>query len=312
MSRADRLDRLATDSGQFAILALDHLRSFATAVRPHDPDSMTPKTIRIWKDRLIGGLSEDASAVLIDPLMALSRIDKGTNLDGPGLIVGLEDSEYGAVAQSPRLLPGWSVARAASLGADAVKISFSFDADGDTSAPEQFVRELVRQCELAELPLFCEPLARIRSGDGVRRGVIEGVRRFGSLGVDVLKIQFPFDTSSDGSRESWADACGEVDQMSAAPWALLSEGRGFAEFRELLTIACRAGASGFVAGRAIWGGGALDQPDTVRTSSGRLAELRSVVMSEGRPWRSRPGPGPVRTDASSDKPSRDVSETQEV
>ena len=37
-SRARRLDRLATETGQFAILALDHVRSFATTLRPDDPE----------------------------------------------------------------------------------------------------------------------------------------------------------------------------------------------------------------------------------------------------------------------------------
>ncbi len=48
------------------------------------------------------------------------------------------------------------------------------------------------------MPLFCEPLADVRGGD-VRRKVLEGVRRFGSLGADVLKIQFPGDPAADPS-----------------------------------------------------------------------------------------------------------------
>lgn len=282
--RAGRLDRLATDSGQFAILALDHVRSFATTLRPDDPDSITVDEIRELKVRLLEGLAIDASAILVDPALATSWIGEESPSLAAGLIVGIEDGDYAAAAVSPRLLPGWTVERAARLGADAVKISFSFDPDADTSVAEAFVRETVRECERADLPLFCEPLANVRGGVEVRRQVLEGIRRFGGLGADVLKIQFPCDTTENRSRESWADACAEADDLSPAPWALLSEGRDYGEFQELLTIACRAGASGFLAGRAIWGSVA-EVPDAIRASSERLAGLRSIAVSEGSPWR---------------------------
>jgi tagatose 1,6-diphosphate aldolase len=232
---------------------------------------------------LIEGLAANASAILVDPGLAISRVEAASPTPSVGLIVGIEDGDYAAAAASPRLLPGWTVERAARLGADAVKISFSFDPDQDTAAAEDFVRETVRQCAAAHLPLFCEPLAKLQPGDDVRGKVLEGIRRFGGLGADVLKIQFPCDTATDSSRHSWADACAAADELSPAPWALLSEGRGFDEFQDLLTIACRAGASGFLAGRAIWGSVGSDQGG-IGASSERLTELRSIAVSEGSPW----------------------------
>jgi tagatose 1,6-diphosphate aldolase len=283
-SRAEGLDRLATRGGQFAILALDHVRSFATTLRPNDPDSLTPDETLETKERLIAGLARDASAVLIDPGLAVSRLEAGASPLAAGLIVGIEDGDYEAAVASPRLLPGWTVERAARLGADAVKISVGFDADGDTAVAERFVRETVRECELADLPLFCEPLAPDRDGADRARQVLEGIRRFGGLGADVLKIQFPCDTEEHQSRDRWAEACAEADELSVAPWALLSEGRAFEEFRELLSIACQAGASGFLAGRAIWGG-AAGGGDGIAAAALRLGELRSIAISEGRSWR---------------------------
>jgi tagatose-1,6-bisphosphate aldolase len=307
--RAGGLDRLATDSGQFAILALDHVRSFATTLRPDDPDSITADEMHGMKDRLIDGLTPDASAILIDPELAASRFRSSRPL-APGLIVGIEDGDYATAAESPRLRPGWSVARVADLGADAVKISFSFKPE-DTTAAERFVHDVVRACELVNLPLFCEPIVQTGGGDDLRRGVLEGLRRFGGLGPDVLKIQFPCDTVANPSRGAWVDACGEVDDLSPVPWALLSEGRGFDEFRELLTIACQAGASGFVAGRAIWGLGATE-PDTIPASSARLATLRSLAVNEGWPWRSRRRDSPASTDPLLDSERVGETKSEEV
>ncbi len=174
----EALDRLATPSGQFAILALDHVRSFATTMRPHDPDSMTPEAIREWKGRLVDGLASEASAILIDPAFAAS-LDRTATRAGLGLIVGLEDSDYGSAREAPRLMSGWTVERAARLGADAVKVSFSFALDDDASVTERFVSDLVRECSAAGLPLLCEPLVATGAGQDVRQTVVEGVRRYG-------------------------------------------------------------------------------------------------------------------------------------
>jgi tagatose 1,6-diphosphate aldolase len=284
-AQADRLDHLATASGQFAILALDHVRSFATTVRPDDPDSLTLDEIVASKAGLVRELAADASAVLMDPVLAARQSESALGPLAAGVLVGIEDGDYESAATSPRLVPGWSVERAARLGADGIKISIHFDPDADVSIPLRFVREVAQQCRVVELPLFCEPLVRRRQGPDMRRQVLEGIRRFGDLGADVLKIQFPCDTEDEQSRSAWADACAAADELSPTPWALLSEGRDFAEFCELLTIACQAGASGFVAGRVIWGGPG-DGSD-LKAAAARLSELRSIVAAEGRPWRSR-------------------------
>lgn len=280
------LDLLATETGHFAILALDHVRSFATTMRPLDPDSLTTDEMRAAKQQLIESLSGSASAILIDPAHAASQSGEASSSATTGFVLGIEDADYADAVTKPRLLPGWSVERAARAGADAVKISFYFDPDEDTSAAERFVTEVVEQCTSHELPLLCEPLAQIRDPGDTRRKVLEGVRRFGSLGAAVLKIQFPHGTKGTQSRDSWAEACREADALSSSPWVLLSEGREFLEFRELLTIACRAGASGFVAGRAIWGGMGVDQ-DALAISAERLVDLRSIATSEGSPWNQR-------------------------
>ena len=292
--RASMLDRLATDSGHLAILALDHVRSFAMTMRPHDPDSLTPDEMRESKQQLIDSLAHCASAILIDPVHASSRTRAVSSSVAAGLVIGIEDADYEAAPTRPRLLPGWTVERAVREGADAVKISVYFDPDDDTSAAEQFVEEAVFQCDRLAVPLFCEPLAQIGDRRDTRRKVLEGVRRFGSLGATVLKIQFPHDTHGNQSRDSWAEACQEADSLSSAPWALLSEGRDFSEFCELLTIACRAGASGFVAGRAIWGGVGTDQ-DALAISAQRLEDLRSIAISEGSAWNQRRSPSDSST-----------------
>ena len=279
--RSDRLAEVATGTGHFAVLAIDHVRSFTTTVRPADPDSLTMDDIRAAKLRLVEGLAPHAGAVLVDPgfLTALTATQRAV-LDGTGVILGIEDGDYEDVITAPRLLPGWDVQRAATLDVDAVKISVYFDPRGETVPGERFVAGVADQCAAAGMPLFCEPLALYDRPEERRRAVLEGVKLFGPLGADVLKLQFPLPGIQPPSTREWIEACREIDRLSAVPWTILSEGSNYGLFREQLRTACDAGASGFLAGRAVWREAATGEGD-LASAADRLDELSSVAVSGG-------------------------------
>ena len=284
-ARSERLARVATEAGLFTVLAIDHVGSFAQTVSPDHPESMTAGDISAAKQPIIAALGPISGAVLIDPgyLVAMAPTACGRS-EGIGLILGIEDGDYADVRTAPRLLPGWDADRAAGMGADAVKISVYYDPDGDMSAAERFVTEVVRQCRAAGLPLFCEPLALYEDPKDRKRAVLEGVRRFGPLGAEVLKLQFP--VMPEGGRhapEEWAEACAEVDRLSPVPWVILSEGSDFGLFRDQVRVACAAGASGFLGGRAIWRELATGRRDAQHAAE-RMTELCAVAQAEGTAW----------------------------
>lgn len=277
---------MATDTGHFAVLAIDHVGSFAATVRPDDPDSMSTEDIWEAKLPLVEALGAHAGAMLLDPgFLECSGFTRSGPLSETGLILGVEDGDYANVLTAPRFLPGWSVERAARLGVDAVKISMFFQPGGDTSAAEDFVTEVVEQCRQQHMPLFAEPLALYEHPHERREAVLEGVRLFGPLGADVLKLQFP-EPAENTSPEDWAEACEEIDRLSPVPWAILSEGGDYHLFRRQLAVACRAGASGFLGGRAVWREAATGD-DSLEAAQARLGELNSIAVTEGVDWRSR-------------------------
>ncbi len=285
--RSTLLDRVATDAGHFAVLAIDHVGSFAATVRPEDPGSMSAEDIWEAKRPLVETLGPHTGAMLLDPgFLEGSGFTRSGPLLETGLILGIEDGDYADVLTTPRFLPGWSVERAARLGVDAVKISMFFRPGGDTSAAEDFVTEVVKQCRQQQIPLFAEPLALYDHPTERHEAVLEGVKIFGPLGADVLKLQFPVFPDTDPSPDSWAEACGEIDRLSPVPWAILSEGGDYRLFRRQLRVACRAGASGFLGGRAVWREAATGEGD-MEGAVARLRELNSVVSAEAVDWRSR-------------------------
>ena len=242
----------------------------------------------IWEAKrpLVESLGAHAGAMLLDPgFLEGSGFTRSGPLLETGLILGVEDGDYADVLTAPRFLPGWSVERAARLEVDAVKISMFFQPGGDTSAAEAFVTEVVEQCRQQQMPLFAEPLALYEHPRERREGVLEGVRLFGPLGADVLKLQFP-EPAENTSPEDWADACEEIDRLSPVPWAILSEGGDYHLFRRQLAAACRAGASGFLGGRAVWREAATGD-DSLESARSRLGELNSIAVTEGVDWRSR-------------------------
>ena len=94
----------------------------------------------------------------------------------------------------------------------------------------------------------------------------------------------------DGSADAqqWFDALGEA---AGRPWVMLSAGAGMDEFRHVLTHAYAAGASGYLAGRAIWQAAFQRFPDwdAIRseiraTGIPYMRGLNALTDAEAQPW----------------------------
>jgi tagatose-1,6-bisphosphate aldolase len=106
--------------------------------------------------------------------------------------------------------------------------------------------------------------------------------------VDVLKAEFPLDLKyAEELGQDPAEACRELTEASRVPWVVLSAGVDYPEFRENVKYAVQNGASGFLAGRAIWkeGVGRKDIDEFLLTTGvKRLNELSDLVERYATPW----------------------------
>jgi tagatose 1,6-diphosphate aldolase len=111
--------------------------------------------------------------------------------------------------------------------------------------------------------------------------VLETARRFAALGPDLLKLPFPVDPS-DPDQDHWFAACRTISEIATMPWVLLSGGGSFETYHQQVEIAVRAGGSGFMVGRALWGEAAL-APDHERAAvledlvKPRMRRLRALI-----------------------------------
>jgi len=145
------------------------------------------------------------------------------------------------------------------------------------------VEEFVDLCRAAGLLSIIEPVAKGRT-DGrpsdVEAGVVAAARELGSLGADLYKAEVPF--KGKGDQDLVRRGCADITQAVNGPWVVLSSGVPQDAFPEAVQLAMGEGASGFLAGRAVWASciGAADVEHELRTSAVQRLQRLSAVVDE--------------------------------
>jgi tagatose 1,6-diphosphate aldolase len=295
--------------------AIDHRGALKRALNEKNPDAVSYQDIVDFKLDLCQVVAPFASAILLDPEYGAGQAIAAGLLPGPkGLLVSMEKTGYtgDSTARITELLPGWSVKKVKKMGASAVKLLIYFRPDIKDVASKQLdlVARLADQCLEEDIAFLVEPVSypieekeRINQAGTsskkfaeIKPGlVIETARQITALPIDVLKAEFPADIKFERDEEKLLRFCRELNQASRLPWVLLSAGVDFNSFQKQVRIACKAGASGFLAGRALWQEGAQIRSRDERmnffqnTAAPRLEELAKIADSYGKPWYSRMG-----------------------
>lgn len=299
------LQEISTTDGYLTVLALDQRGSLVHAMGLEKEDPELYEKIRDFKLDTVQELLPYCSAVLLDPqYSAAEAVHDGLVSGQKGIIVTTEETGYvekpdGRINQ---LIPGWSLEKAKRMGASASKLLVYYNPNIHSLAKsqEEFVLSLSDIAEDLDLPLLLEPMsyspdpkipknskefARMRP-----QIVLDTVKNLGHLGIDLLKLEFPCDVNYELDESVWVSACEQITKYSPVPWVLLSAGVNFEIFKKQLDIACRAGASGFVAGRAIWKEAAsLEKKERTgflkNTAAKRTEELAAIVQEHATPWK---------------------------
>jgi tagatose-1,6-bisphosphate aldolase len=297
------LQEIANPNGLFTITALDHRGSLQKAINPENPKSVSYQEMVDYKIKLLNALAPHSSAILIDPVFGASPALKGSHISGTqGFLVSLEATGY-TDSEGDRVTTvaeGWGVDKIKRMGASAVKILLYYNPGSATAEQqEQFIVQAAEDCRTNDIPMLVEPMT-YNIADGPNKGtaefaelkpemVIETARRLCPLGIDVLKAEFPDDPDFEKDESKMADHCRQLTEVAEVPWVLLSAGVGYDTFNLQTRLACENGASGFLAGRAIWqeapGLPEADQQHFLATTAvGRLEELTAIANGSGRPW----------------------------
>ncbi len=300
IGKINRLRKCSSAEGKIVMFALDHRGNLQRALNPEAPQTVSYQEMAAFKLHLTSVMTAHATGILLDPEYGLApAIAHGAIASGCGLLVAVEKTGYTGDphARQSQILPGWSVEKIARSGAEGVKLLLYYHPDApNAAAQEAIVAQVGEECARADMPFFLEPLSfsldpavkKLASAEK-RQVVVETGRRLTPMGVDILKAEFPINIDDQPDEAVWAEACAELSQASQAPWVLLSAGVNFDQFARQTEIACRAGASGVLAGRAVWKEAAGMKTETrdefLRTvAARRMAQLSEIIETYGRPW----------------------------
>jgi sulfofructosephosphate aldolase len=278
---------LARSGGAFAMLALDQRVSLETMFEAAGlaPDESELDAFRI---RALRALLPHASAVLLETGFLSRGGAEEVGRSGCGRIVAVDRLQQvrGHPVQDSELDVD-AVPVAVSLGAHALKLLVVWTPGGDNAKRIATVQAFVGAAHAHDRLALVEGIVQADPRTGSAASSEEYLHASVALaeGCDVYKAQVPVHGGSDAA--SVAALARELTDALACPWVVLSTGVRPDEFENAVAASCRGGASGFLAGRAIWAP-ALTTDDQARyleeVSVPRLNRLGTIVDAEARPW----------------------------
>ncbi|MEV8565453.1 hypothetical protein AB0436_07660 [Streptomyces sp. NPDC051322] len=287
---------LARPSGTFAMVAADQRDSLRTMMAQQEriPGSAVPDTrLTAFKLAVARELGPYASALLIDRDYGYRRLVDECVLPGgcaPILAVDVLDQQPGGPVEDTALDESVDTAAIVADGTRGLKLLVIWRRDGHRDRRIALADRFIGMCRAAGLASVLEPVARPtheEEGAGAFRlndSIVEAARELAPLGPSLYKCQVP--DGGAGPVAGLARQAERIDAVVDVPWVVLSQGVRAADFPRAVEAACRAGASGFLAGRALWTDAlAGDRDSTLRgASADRLRFLGDVVDRYGRPW----------------------------
>ena len=281
------MQAISTDRGAMLIVAADQRNGMKAAIKdaPDGSEAITRAELAEVKADLVRHLANHAPAILLDPEVALPAIvDDGVLSRDTALVVGLDASGFETVdgLKYTRYVDGVSAATVRELGGDVAKMLWYVrpDRQDADSRLAHEIRDLVTACEAEGVLLIVELLTYQLEGESDETYaaafpglVADGAALAVACGAKVLKLQYP------GS----AEGCAAVTEAAqGVPWAVLSAGVDHATFIEQVRTAMAGGASGAMAGRALWKDSLSFSADTreellTERALPRLRELADAV-----------------------------------
>ena len=321
------LRRLADGGGRFKMLAVDQRPPIKNLVSERRGLDAAPydDVCRV-KAMLVEELAGHCSAVLLDPHYAYPA---AVHLVSPaqGLVLTLEDSVFAEDEGGRRSssIDEWSAAKIKRAGGDAVKVLAWYRPDASAAVLEhqhEYVAGVGAACRRFDIPFVFELLVYPMLGtsghttDYVEQpgkraeDVLESVAAFAGpeYGVDLFKLESPWpavdvpDPDATDVDDSAVDRVRthfeELGRLAGRPWVMLSAGATKEQFRRVLQFAYDAGASGYLAGRAIWWDAFQRFPDwdAMRAELARhgmpyVEVLNELTDAHAHPWTTHPAYG---------------------
>lgn len=300
--------RNVSKKGIIEILALDQSNSFKKFLRAQyekkgQKREPTFEEIRDAKLEIVEVLSPYSSGVLLDVNYGARQcLNSNALAEGKGLVVRVEASKDPGIAGIYE--PGWNATKIKKMGGTAVKLLVYMDVE-DAKATEgqiAFVKTVSKECQDNDILLMTEELSYPRAGEDkttpayqarLPQNIMKSAELIGPY-TDILKLEYPANVKTDDVKTQEKNLAA-LNEKCIRPWVLLSAGVKFEVFIKQVELAMKAGASGVMAGRAIFQEyfdytERADQQKFLKTTGiDRMKQMCEIVDKHASSWQKRYG-----------------------
>jgi len=266
------------------MLAIDQRESMRAMFAEKQAAPVTNDQITEFKLAALRALTPIASAVLIDRPFAWKRaIAESAVSPGCGLIAAMDHfiEGRGELITDVVIDEVFNPIEIRADGGVALKLLIIWRPDEPAERRVALADDFISRCRDAGLISIIEPVSR-KPHDGrtwdLGDGILAAAKELGNRGADLYKAEVP--RYGKGGEAAVRAGCAVLTRVIQSPWVVLSSGVAPDDFPVAVEWACREGASGFLAGRAVWRG-VVGTPNTeealVTDAVPRLQALCDVV-----------------------------------
>ncbi|UFU08163.1 hypothetical protein [Ruania halotolerans] len=285
------LTAIARPSGALAMVAMDQRESLRTMFADAGSGRVGDQVLVDFKLAVADALGTRGSGFLID--RQFGHDHARDLLDGrTGFILAADalTQEPGGPVEETELddvvlAPDFDL-----TGVDALKLLIIWRRDGKREARVRLAERFIAAAAERGVLSVLEPVVRQAPGEldadwDQTAAIREAARELSPLRPSLYKVQVPL--AGAGEPAALRTACDDLARDITGPWVVLSQGVALHDFHDAVATACAAGASGFLAGRALWSDvvGTDDVATRLReVSVPRLERLIETVDTTARPW----------------------------
>jgi sulfofructosephosphate aldolase len=278
-----RLAALARATGAYAMVALDQRESLRQMFERARGVAVGDDVLVDFKRAAAELLAPHASAVLLDPQFGLPAFEAIADVPSCGRILAADRiiAPPGDPSADTEIDESVVPREAAARGASALKLLVIWRGEENRDACVTKVSRFIASCHEADLPAVVEPITRPPRAGGAwdrEAALVDAARELGELGPDLYKSEVPF--QGKGESAAIVEVAQGITAALRCPWVVLSQGVSIPDYPGAVELCCQGGASGFLAGRAVWSD-ALEADDyraaIAERSVARLQGLIAII-----------------------------------
>jgi len=288
------LTNLARPSGALAMVAVDQREALRGMFAAYQSTPVPDSQLTQFKVDVARELSPFASALLVDQEFGIDEIINQKALKGSCGLIAAADllvGPAGGAATDTAIDLDVDPIRMRDIGSVGLKFLILWRNDESPDSRAKLVEDFNKLCEISGLPSIIEiivkPPTDTSKAFNREEELIIAAKEAANWKPDLYKAEVPF--HGEGDLNLITKNAERISEAIGSPWVVLSNGVKQPFFNDAVKACAMGGASGFLAGRAVWADivGAADIPKALRdVSIPRLEQLAEIVDAHAKPWTS--------------------------